>query len=165
MKLINFFVRCSKSIPYSKRMIKFVLAASIIGGIANTIVLAVVNRALSGRGSVATALIWLFGSMALVAAFNKALSKIMLVRLYTGTMFNLRMEMSQQILKAPLRHLEQLGSHRVLTSFTEDAISVYPPGLRSSMAFLMDALLSVSATSRRAVVEYEISVNCGSPSI
>ena len=124
MKLINFFVRCSKSIPYSKRMIKLVLAASIVGGIANTVVLAVVNRALSGRASVATALIWLFATMALVAAFNKALSKIMLVRLYTGTMFNLRMEMSQQILKAPLRHLEKLGSHRVLTAFTEDTMVI-----------------------------------------
>ena len=124
MKLINFFVRCSKSIPYSRRMIKMVLAASIVGGIANTVVLAVVNRALSGRASVATALIWLFGTMALVAAFNKALSKIMLVRLYTGTMFNLRMEMSQQILKAPLRHLEKLGSHRVLTAFTEDTMVI-----------------------------------------
>lgn len=124
MKLINFFVRCSKSIPYSKRMIQIVLAASIVGGIANTIVLAVVNRALSGQTPIATALIWLFATMALVAAFNKALSKIMLVRLYTGTMFNLRMEMSQQILKAPLRHLEQLGQHRVLTAFTEDTMVI-----------------------------------------
>ena len=124
MKLINFFVRCSKSIPYSKRMIQLVLAASIIGGIANTIVLAVVNRALSGRTPIATALIWLFATMAIVAAVNKALSKIMLVRLYTGTMFNLRMEMSQQILKAPLRHLEKLGTHRVLTAFTEDTMVI-----------------------------------------
>ena len=124
MKLINFFVRCSKSIPYSKRMIKLILAASIIGGIANTIVLAVVNRALSGQTPVATALIWLFGTMAVVAAFNKALSKIMLVRLYTSTVANLRMEMSQRILQAPLRHLETLGTPRMLTAFTEDTMVI-----------------------------------------
>lgn len=124
MKLINFFVRCSKSIPYSKRMITFVIITSVIGGLANTIVLAVLNRALSGTASVAAALIWLFATMALVAAGNKALSKILLVRLYTGTVFNLRLEMSQQILKAPLRHLEKLGPHRLMTAFTEDTMTI-----------------------------------------
>ena len=128
MKLINFFVRCSKSIPYSKRMITFVLITSVIGGLANTIVLAVLNRALSGAGSVAAALVWLFGTMALIATLNKALSKILLVHLYTGTIFNLRTEMCQQILKAPLRHLEKLGSHRVMTAFTEDTMIITPQG-------------------------------------
>ena len=124
MKLINFFVRCSKSIPYSKRMITFVIITSVIGGLANIVVLAVLNRSLSGAGNVAAALVWLFATMGLVAAVNKAMSKILLVRLYTGTMFNLRLEMSQQILKAPLRHLEQLGSHRVMTAFTEDTMII-----------------------------------------
>jgi putative pyoverdin transport system ATP-binding/permease protein len=124
MKLINFFVRCSKSIPYSKRMITFVIITSAIGGLANTVVLAVLNRALNGAVSIAAALIWLFATMALIATVNKALSKILLVRLYTGTMFNLRLEMSQQILKAPLRHLEKLGSHRVMTAFTEDTMII-----------------------------------------
>src|SRR5215510_403156 len=124
MKLINFFVRCSKSIPYSKRMIMFVIVTSVVGGLANTIVLAVLNRALSGTVGIATALIWLFATMALFATVNKALSKILLVHLYTGTMFNLRLEMTQQILKAPLRHLEKLGSHRVLTAFTEDTLVI-----------------------------------------
>lgn len=124
MKLINFFVRCSKSIPYSKRMITFVIVTSIIGGLANTVVLAVLNRALSGTGSIAAALIWLFATMALIATVNKALSKILLVHLYTGTMFNLRTDLSHQILKAPLRHLEKLGSHRVMTAFTEDTMVI-----------------------------------------
>jgi putative pyoverdin transport system ATP-binding/permease protein len=124
MKLINFFVRCSKSIPYSKRMITLILITSVMGGIANIIVLTVVNKALSGAATAATALVWLFATMAVVAAVNKALSKIMLVHLYTGTVFNLRLEMSQQILKAPLRHLEKLGSHRVLTAFTEDTLVI-----------------------------------------
>ena len=124
MKLIDFFVRCSKSIPYSKRMITFVIITSVIGGLANTVVLAVLNRALAGTATVATALVWLFATMGLIAAGNKALSKILLVRLYTGTMFNLRLELSQQILRAPLRHLEKLGSHRVMTAFTEDTMII-----------------------------------------
>src|SRR5215216_431187 len=125
MKVIKFFVRCSKSIPYSKRMITLVIIASALGGLANTIVLAVVNSALSRNStSVATVLLWLFASMALLAVVNKSLSKIMLVRLYTGTVYNLRLEMSQQILKAPLRHLEKLGAHRVLTAFIEDTLVI-----------------------------------------
>jgi putative ATP-binding cassette transporter len=105
-------------------MITFVIVTSVIGGLANTSVLAVLNRALSGIGSVATALMWLFATLAVFATVNKALSKILLVRLYTGTIFNLRLEMSQQILKAPLRDLEKLGSHRMMTAFTEDTMII-----------------------------------------
>ena len=124
MKLISFFVRCSKSIPYSKRMITLVIIAGVIGGIANTIVLTVINRALSGTVTAASALIWFFGTMCLVAAANKALSQILLVRFYTGTVFNLRLQLSRQILKAPLRHLEELGHHRLLATFTEDTMVI-----------------------------------------
>jgi cyclic peptide transporter len=106
-------------------MITLVIIASVIGGLANTIVLAVVNSALSRTPiAAATVLVWLFATMALLAAANKALSKIMLVRLYTGTIYNLRIEMSQEILRAPLRRLEKVGSHRVLTAFTEDTMVI-----------------------------------------
>jgi putative ATP-binding cassette transporter len=124
MKLISFFVRCSKSIPYSKRMIALVIMAGVIGGVANTLVLTVINRALHGTVTAASALVWFFGAMCLVAAANKALSQILLVRFYTGTVFNLRLQLSRQILKAPLRHLEQLGAHRLLATFTEDTMVI-----------------------------------------
>lgn len=124
MKLIRFFVRCSRSIAYSRRMITLVIIAGVFGGIANTIVLTIINRALSGTVSAASALVWFFATMCLLAAGNKALSQILLVRFYTGTIFNLRLQLSRQVLKAPLRHLEQLGSHRLLATFTEDIMVI-----------------------------------------
>jgi putative pyoverdin transport system ATP-binding/permease protein len=62
--------------------------------------------------------------MCFLAATNKAISQILLVRFYTGTVLDLRLQLSRQILKAPLRHLEQLGPHRLLTTFTEDTMVI-----------------------------------------
>jgi putative ATP-binding cassette transporter len=105
-------------------MITFVIIAGVIGGIANTIVLAVINQALHGTASVASALAWFFATLCLVAAVNKALSQILLVRFSAGTIFGLRLQLSRQILKAPLRHLEQIGPNRLLTTFTEDTMVI-----------------------------------------
>jgi putative ATP-binding cassette transporter len=124
MKLIRFFVRCSQNVPYSKRMITFVIIAGGIGGLANTIVLAVINQALHGTATVSAALAWFFGTMCLVAAVNKALSQILLVRFASSTIYNLRLQLSRQIIKSPLRHLEQIGPHRLLTTFTEDTMII-----------------------------------------
>src|SRR5262249_38781636 len=122
MKLIRFFVRCSRNIPYSKRLITFVIVTGLLGGISNTIVLVVINKALHGNLSVDSSLTWFFAAMCLVAAANKACSQILLVRFYSGTIFNLRIQLSRQILKAPLRHLERIGLNRLLTTFTEDTM-------------------------------------------
>jgi len=124
MKLISFFIRCSKSAAYSKRMLWLVMIAGALGGISNTIVLALVNRALHGQISAVSVLAWLFVTMCLVAAGNKILSQILLVRFYTRTVLNLRMQLSRQMLQAPLRHLEQVGPHRLLTTFTEDTMII-----------------------------------------
>ena len=124
MKLISFFIRCSKSAAYSKRILWLVMIAGAVGGVSNTVVLALVNQALHGRISIVSALAWLFVTMCLIAAGNKVLSQILLVHFYTGTVFNLRMQLSRQMLMAPLRHLEQIGPHRLLTTFTEDTMII-----------------------------------------
>src|SRR3712207_1134338 len=98
MKVIRFFMRCSKSISYSKRVIAFVIVAGVVGGVANTAVLALINRALNGgEGGAGVSLVWLFAALCLVTAASKALSQIMLIRFATGTVFRLRMELCGQI--------------------------------------------------------------------
>jgi putative ATP-binding cassette transporter len=120
MKVVKFFIRCSKSISYSKRIIAFVIVAGIIGGVSNTAVLALINKALNSDAAGAQRFVWLFAGLCLVAATSKALSQVLLIRFATGTVFNLRMQLCRQILKSPLRHLEEIGPHRLLATFTED---------------------------------------------
>lgn len=124
MKLVSFFLRCSRSVPYSKRMVTFVIVAGVVGGIANTIVLAVVNKALHRNGTGASGLVWFFAGMCLIASANKILSQVLLVYFNTSAIYNLRLQLSRQIVQAPLRHLEQLGPHRLFTVFTEDTMVI-----------------------------------------
>jgi putative pyoverdin transport system ATP-binding/permease protein len=120
MKLISFFLRSSKSIGYSKALIAIVIVAGIVGGVANTIVLALINSALSRNVSSARNLVWSFIGVCVLLATSKAVSQIMLTRFATGTAYNMRLQLSRQILSSPVRHLELIGSSKLLASLTED---------------------------------------------
>src|SRR5689334_219087 len=120
MKLITFFLRCSKSIGYSRSLIGVVLAAGIVGGVSNTILLGLINSALTRQVSSVTTLMWSFAEVCLLVAVSKAVSQIMLGRFSTGAAYELRMQLARQILSSPLRHLEIIGRSRLLATLTDD---------------------------------------------
>ena len=120
MKFISFFLRCSKSIGYSRSLVAIVIAAGIVGGVSNTIVLALINSALSRKFSSVTTLMVSFIGVCMLVAISKAVAQIMLTRFSTGTAYELRIQLSRQILASPLRHLESIGSSRLLATLTDD---------------------------------------------
>jgi putative ATP-binding cassette transporter len=124
MKLITFFLRCSKSIGYSRNLIGIVLAAGIVGGVSNTILLGLINSALTRKVSSVPTLMWSFAGVCLLVAISKAISQIMLGRFSTGAAYELRMQLGRQILSSPLRHLEIIGRSRLLATLTDDISTV-----------------------------------------
>lgn len=62
----------------------------------------------------------IFLGLAAIALITNILSQMLLIRLAQQAIFRLRMTLSQQILAAELRHLEQVGNARLLATLTED---------------------------------------------
>jgi putative pyoverdin transport system ATP-binding/permease protein len=64
----------------------------------------------------------MLGFMMLAATFfiTNLTSQFLLVRLSTGAIYKLRLQISSWILASPLRHLEELGTNRLLATLTED---------------------------------------------
>jgi putative pyoverdin transport system ATP-binding/permease protein len=120
MKLLTFFLRRSKDIGYSKGLVGIVIIAGIIGGVSNTVALALINRALKQQVSSFTSVVWGFIAICVLLAASKAVSQIMLTRLATGAAYDLRVRLSRRILASPLRHLEILGANRMMASLTDD---------------------------------------------
>ena len=50
MRLITFFLRCSRSVTYSRRVIAVVIGVSALAGLVNTAVLIAINAALASLG-------------------------------------------------------------------------------------------------------------------
>jgi len=114
MKVLFFLLKRSRSIAM------LALIAGIISGVSNTGLLAVINGALRGNETSNSTLALAFVGLCLFLPLARYTSEILLSRLGQGTLFDLRMNLSSQILGVPLRQLEQLGAPRLLASLTED---------------------------------------------
>ena len=114
MKLFLFILRNFK---------KTILLTSLIGvisGASSAGLMILIHRILyneaqsNGQWAVA------FVVAALVALVAGALSQVLVIRLSESINFNLRLQISQQILRAPLRYLEEVGNDRLLTVLIKD---------------------------------------------
>lgn len=114
MKVILFLLRNAPS--------KVILAAvvSILGGASSAILIALVNARLSQTGATAASNIWLFVGLVALLLTTNFISEWVLNRVSEQSLFELRMRLCKQMLTAPLRQLEEIGTHRLMATLTED---------------------------------------------
>lgn len=103
----------------SWRLVMLSMAAGLISGLASAGIIAFINSAL-GESHRTTALgVSFLGGVVLVVV-TKAFSEVVLTRLGQDIIAQLRVHLSEQILRAPLRHVQELGRHRLLAALNED---------------------------------------------
>jgi putative pyoverdin transport system ATP-binding/permease protein len=117
MKVIAFFFK------YSRNTVLLSACAGIISGACNVALLAVINSVLRGHGPT-SALVWSFVGLCALLPVTRFSSECLLTSLGEGAMYNLRMQLCRQIVAAPLRHLEQLGTPRLLAALTDDVPAI-----------------------------------------
>lgn len=91
-----------------------------VGGFCNTALIAVINSRLHDDGGQAGRLLAVFIGLCLLLPLSRFFSNFLLIRLTQRSLMELRLQLSRRILRAPLRHLEELGSHRLLAALTDD---------------------------------------------
>jgi putative ATP-binding cassette transporter len=94
--------------------------AGIVAGIAGAAVLTVVNQRISHQGETDSRAAWLFLALAIIAVTTKVASKLLLVWVSTRVVRDMRVELSEKILNAPLRTVEKNGRGALLTALTTD---------------------------------------------
>lgn len=114
MKLLRFLFR------YSPLSVGFAVVAGIVSGVSNAAMLALFNSALRGSQNGRATLIWSFALLCLFLPLTRFASERVLTRLAQRSLFDLRMRLCKKIIAAPLRHLEELGSHKLITALTDD---------------------------------------------
>jgi putative pyoverdin transport system ATP-binding/permease protein len=118
MKIIYFMMR------YSRRLLVLAVVAGIISGAANTALLAVINNALNKTHSQGITLALVFVGLCLVVPVTRIIAELLLAHLGQGALYQLRMDLSRQILGVPLRRLEEVGVHRLMAALTDDVPSI-----------------------------------------
>jgi putative pyoverdin transport system ATP-binding/permease protein len=107
----------------SRVAVLIALLSGALSGAAMTGLLSLINQALAA-GSAARTLAWAFvglGAMVLLAQMG---SQLMLASLQHGAMQELRLRLSRQILATPLRQIEKLGQHRLLSMLADDVLLI-----------------------------------------
>ncbi len=141
MKLISFLFR------YSPRSMFLAVVAGIISGAINTGLLALFNIVLRGQHAFSkSSLILSFAALCLSLPVTRFISEALLARLAQGALFDLRLQLSEQIVSAPLRHLEQMGTHRLMTALTDDIPTItgaliFIPGICINIAVVISGLV------------------------
>lgn len=118
MKLLAFLIK------HSPGSIAFAVLAGIISGGSNIALLGLFSQALRTDGGPSPRGILAFFGLCLFLPLTRFVSEALLTRLAQGAFFRLRMQLSRQILSAPLRHLEELGSHRVMGALTDNVPTI-----------------------------------------
>jgi putative pyoverdin transport system ATP-binding/permease protein len=125
MNILSFFVR------YSRKAVVLSVIAGIFSGACNAALLGVINSVIKHNGPT-SALIWAFVGLCALLPLARFMSEFLLAKLGQGATYTLRMQLCGQILRAPLRHLEEIGIPRLLATLNDDipavtgAVSVIP---------------------------------------
>lgn len=133
MSLIRFFLQ------HSRKFVIFSLLAAVVSGACNAALLATTNAILKKSGATGTSLVVIFAGLCVLLPLSRFTSEILLTTLGQDALYKLRIHLVRQMLAAPLRHLEQLGSHRLMAALTDDV-----PQITNSI--LVVPILCVNAT-------------------
>jgi len=101
-------------------MLVTIILTGVVGGIASTGLLALINSTLSATKSASSVVAWSFLGLCLLLPASRFISQYLLVYLAQTSTYDLRMRLSRAVLSAPLRDLEKLGAARVLATMTDD---------------------------------------------
>jgi len=118
MKLILFLLRASWRV---------VLLAAVIGGISGAASVALVGMIMetldamaAGNAAAGAQLAGLFAGLCLVILLTQVGSQVLLSRLTQTSIAQLQLGLCRRILESPLKHLEEIGTPRMLASLTGD---------------------------------------------
>jgi len=118
MKILKFFLRTSP------RYMMLVILGGVISGAASIGVLTLISSALANLDRWTSFHVIAFVVLCVLVPVSKVASEMTLNWLGQATVFELRERLSRQILNAPLRELEKIGSHRLLAALTSDVLSI-----------------------------------------
>lgn len=146
LKVVILLVRLSKDVAHSRTLVAIIIIAGLISGFSNTLLIATINSTLNNAATPRSTLVLTFAALCVALASLRFVSGAVLVHLMKTVVMSLRLGLSRKILNAPLRLLEQHGSHRLFAALTTDVPSisgayVFLPLLCMNFAILLGCLI------------------------
>ncbi|MEM9164748.1 MAG: ABC transporter transmembrane domain-containing protein [Cyanobacteria bacterium P01_F01_bin.4] len=129
------------------------ILSGLISGGCSARLIAIINTIIGQNASQPlTTLMWPFIGLAGLALITSSMSQFLLVDLAQDSVYQLRLQLSQRILSAPLQQLEKLGPSQLLAVLTKDVQAISDtvfaiPFLCIDIAVICGCLLYLGALS------------------
>jgi len=161
-RLMSFLLRMSKDIRFARLAVVLVAITGGVSGIASTGMMALITQTLTRRGAGVSwhgvSAPWAFLFLCLALPSFRFVSQWLLIGLTQKSLLTLRLRLTRAVLGAPLRHLEQLGPHRLLATLTADINTIVEsigaiPLLLMHMTLLVSCLIYLGWLSKLVLLE------------
>ncbi len=137
-KLISYLLRMSRNVSRSRAQIAAALCTGLISGLGLTAWLAIISSVIAGNRD--PRLLYGFVALAVLVPVSRLVTQSIFNYLATRAMFETRLQSCRRILASPLRRMEEIGSHRLLASLTDD-ITVLSNALTQIPVLLMQSAI------------------------
>src|SRR5215207_2468399 len=146
IQLTYTIAKWSRGIRKSRSLMIVAILSSFLAGVGYTLLVALTKQILTSGVVTQTGTIWMFMGFCIAIPLFGFVSQYILLDLTSRAGYELRIQLSRQILSAPMRQLEKLGPHRLLATITEDIGSVIEmvtllPQMLTQLAMMAGCLL------------------------
>lgn len=124
VRFLRALLGISRDIQFSFGKFLLVILTGILSGLASVAILAMITQTLTSPDTSQTWQIWAFAALCIVIPIIGIASQALLLRLGNHAITAMRINLSERILDAEMRGLEQLGKNRLLATITDDTEGV-----------------------------------------
>ncbi|HEX6040885.1 cyclic peptide export ABC transporter [Longimicrobium sp.] len=123
-KLFSFLVRYTRHIRNAHLLGAGIIAAAVASGVANTLLVALVNQVINAEGEGRMRLLPVFLAICVLFPVMRYVGDWLLIYLTEKATLHLRLTLCRQMLAVPLRKLEELGAGRMNATLLNDLPAV-----------------------------------------
>ena len=141
-KVIQFFLKSSSAGQYTRALLITAISLSLLGGLANIALVALVASMLSGHAGVTRLFVGSLLGLGIFLGITRGAATYLLTKVTIDTLVDLRMGFCTKVTSSPLAVLERLGSARLTAAFTESM-----PAISNALVQLPNAVLYAIAVA------------------
>jgi putative ATP-binding cassette transporter len=151
IRLLSFYLK------FSRPFVVFAVLIGLLAGSTSVVLIGLINSRVSHPDARAEEYIWLFVTLAVAQLVLTIIPGILATHLAERTSFDLRLRLSRQILRTPLRHLEESGNHKILATLTQDIQNITTaciqiPQVCTSVGVLIGCFVYLGSLSAKMLV-------------
>ena len=121
-KLVSFLLRITRGVPGTRFRTLAAIAAGLLCGMIYPGLIALINASLNRTFD--RTLFLGFVGLCILGPTTRLLAQTLFDSVGTRAIFELRLELCRRVLATPLRNLEEIGSHRLLASLSDDVTAI-----------------------------------------